>query len=424
MNTEHPGIDMDREIPENIRRKRRIRTGVKIAIPVLVLIISLCTLSSVISPSVDRADIITSVAERGAIDATVTGSGKVVPAYEQVISSPIAATIDSIFINHGQPVLKGQSVLRLDNKALMIQYQKVSEELELKRNKKQQLILGLKQSQEELKANLDIKELQVRFLQSQLEREKQLFEIGASNQTRIDQAQLNLEIARRELDLLNTQQDNRRSMLEADLREIDLEIRIYENNLAEKQRMMELSEATADRDGIVTWINDNIGATVNPGDPLARVADLKSFQIEAKISDIHVNRVSPGGRVWARIGKTQLGGTISRVQPAVENGTVSFTVELDNPSHEVLRPNLRVDVFVITSTKIDVIRVKNGPFYDGLVDQSLFVVKGDRAVRHTVSIGESNFDYVEIVGDIEPGDEVIISDMSDYRHMDEVKIED
>ena len=415
---------MDREIPDSIRRKRRLVTVAKIVIPILLLAVSLCILSSVISPSVKRNKLITAPAERGSIDATVTGSGTVVPAYEQIISSPITTTIDSVYISRGETVLKGQSILRLDNEEVLIQYQKVRDELELKRNRKQQLILRLQQSQEELEASHDIKEMQVRFLESQVEREKQLFEIGASNKTQIEQAELNLEIAGRELELLNKQQINRKAALEADLREIDLEIRIYENNLAEQQRMMDLSEARADRDGVVTWINDNIGATVVAGDQLARIADLKTFQIDARISDIHVNRVAPGGRVWVRVGKIRISGAISGVQPAIENGTVSFTVELDNPSHEILRPSLRVDVFVITATKIDVIRVKNGPFYNGLVDQSVFVLKGERAVRHVVDIGESNFDYVELVGDIEPGDEVVISDMSDYQHMQEVEIED
>jgi HlyD family secretion protein len=128
--------------------------------------------------------------------------------------------------------------------------------------------------------------------------------------------------------------------------------------------------------------------------------------------------------VSVRIGKLKLAGTISAVRPSVENGIARFEVRLDEKSHAALRPNLRTDVFVITSFKDDVLRVSNGPFFKGRVDQKVFVIDGNRANRRIVDIGVSNYDFVELIGDINPGEEVIISDMSKYEHAEQVNLTD
>jgi HlyD family secretion protein len=88
----------------------------------------------------------------------------------------------------------------------------------------------------------------------------------------------------------------------------------------------------------------------------------------------------------------------------------------------MLRPNLRVEVFVITSTLDDVIRVRNGPFFNASADQKVFIVKNNKALRVDAEFGASNFDYVQIVSGVNAGDEVIISNMEDYYHMKEIEI--
>ena len=83
---------------------------------------------------------------------------------------------------------------------------------------------------------------------------------------------------------------------------------------------------------------------------------------------------------------------------------------------------MRVDVFVITSSKSNVVRIENGPAINGSGKQNLFVVTGNKAERRTVFVGATNFDYAEIESGIEPGEKVIISDMSDHQNRKEVKI--
>ena len=68
-------------------------------------------------------------------------------------------------------------------------------------------------------------------------------------------------------------------------------------------------------------------------------------------------------------------------------------------------------------------RVANGPAFKGAALQDIFVVKNGKAHRRTVKVGMSNFDYVELLNNVQPGEVVIISDMSEYKHLQEISID-
>jgi HlyD family secretion protein len=413
---------MDRKLPAGIVRKNKIKKLSGIGGTLVVLVAGFFGLRAAISPTLDRARLLTSVAEIGPIEAAVSASGVVVPEFEQVLTAPVASTVESVSIQSGDSVHAGESILQLNTEQLQLAYQKVSDELEIEKNKKQQLTLELVRKQADLKASHDIKVLQEQFVASKHDRAKHLFEIGGITRADLDLAALDLEITKRELKQLADQVANQEASIDAAQRELDLQISVQQNRQSEIQRQLDLAAARAGRSGILTWVNADIGAPVNPGDVIARVADLSSFKVEASISDIHAGKLGLGGAVNVRIGNVTLTGRIGSVRPAVQNGVVTFVVLLDDKSDASLRPNLRTEVYVITSIVDNVVRVKNGPFYNGSTDQKIFVMDGDKAVGKIVNIGVSNYDWVEIQGDVQPGEAVIVSDTKKYRHMDEVAI--
>ncbi|NRA52328.1 MAG: HlyD family efflux transporter periplasmic adaptor subunit, partial [Phaeodactylibacter sp.] len=147
--------------------------------------------------------------------------------------------------------------------------------------------------------------------------------------------------------------------------------------------------------------------------------------IEASCSDRYAAQVKIGLPVRVRINQTDLDGRITTILPAVENNTVPFIVELDEPDHEKLRPNRRVDVFLIANAREQATRLKNGPAFRGKTIQPLFVVEGNEARRVEARIGLTSVDYVELLStDLQPGQQVIISDMEAYEHLERIKLEE
>ncbi|TFH64702.1 MAG: efflux RND transporter periplasmic adaptor subunit [Candidatus Zixiibacteriota bacterium] len=414
---------MDREISPEVTRKRKIKIYTRVAAGVVILIALSILFRSLLTPTISRSRISTCRAEIGPIEATVTASGIVIPAFEQAITSPIPSQIEEIYVKAGESVNENQPILRLNKEFIQITLNRLKDELELQKNKRTRFDSDLLRAESELQAQYDIKELQTRYLENDLEREKHLFDIGGSTKSSVARAELSVEISRKELHQLASKIVSQKASLKADSRELDLQIRIQENRLEEVSRQMDLADAKSDRNGVITWVNDRIGSTVNAGEIIARVADLRSFQIDATISEVHAARLTPGAVVRIRLNDQSLGGHVESVKPSVKEGVMSFMVSLDDSGNRSLRPNLRTDVFVVTGSRDSVLRVANGPFYSGLRDQTVFVIDGNKAKAHKVDIGASNIDWVELLGDIRPGDEVIVSDMRKYQNMTRLSIQ-
>jgi len=381
-------------------------------------------LRAITRSSVKRSRIRTAVVEIGSVESTVTASGRVVPAFEQIITSPIASTIEAVYARTGDSVAVGTPLLSLQREALFSSRDRIASELELQRTKKQQMTLQLERQQIDLNTSLDIKRLQLQYAQTQYELDKSLFDIGGITEPELLRSDLAVQVAQRELDQLTARTSNQEQTLQAELKVTDLQIEIQQSKLAEVTRQLELAQVRSTKPAVLTFINDDIGGSVTPGQTLVRLADLSRFRVDASITDFHGDKLAVGGRVLLRIGREHLSGRIETVQPSVQQGVVSFTVDLDQPSHPLLRPNLRVDVQVITGGVNDVLRVANGPFYSGVREQTVFVIESGRAVARTVDIGAGNVDWVELIGDIEPGDTVIISDMRRYRNAGSIDIEE
>ena len=156
---------------------------------------------------------------------------------------------------------------------------------------------------------------------------------------------------------------------------------------------------------------------------LARIADLKSFRVEAEVADAYASRLEVGQNVWVLIDDERLSGRVAQIQPTIEAGTVTFNVDLDEPSHGLLRHNLRADVLVVTGQRADVLKAPRGPYIRGGGREHLvFVVDTDRARRTEVTIGLVGHKHFEVVAGLSEGDEIIVSDMENYVHTGEVRL--
>jgi HlyD family secretion protein len=203
---------------------------------------------------------------------------------------------------------------------------------------------------------------------------------------------------------------------------MELNIRIQQRLLDELQQKVNRSRISAGRRGVITWMKDQIGSHVEPGEMLVKVADLTSYKVEGTISDIYASRIYQGQEALIRTGNRELKGQIISIQPAVKNGFVSFTVSLEDKSNPLLRPHMQVDLFPVTASKKNVVLLPNEAAFTGAANQFLFVIKNGKAFRKEVTTGLTNYEFVEIVSGIEPGDEVIVSNMKEYERRKSIRI--
>ena len=125
-----------------------------------------------------------------------------------------------------------------------------------------------------------------------------------------------------------------------------------------------------------------------------------------------------------RIGRSErMNGTVSNVTPLSRNGVISFSVRLDDDADSRLRSGLKTDVYIMCNVMEDVRRIKNGSFYTGPGSYELFVFNGDdKLERRSVRLGDSNFEFVEVVDGLNDGDRVVVSDMKRFINATSVKV--
>jgi len=408
---------MDKVIETEVRLQRKKKLVWTLSLSLLVIIAVVIFLRSLLTPSLSKSEIITAVVERGDIENTINASGEVLPEFEEVITSPINASIQQVMLEAGSSIKAGQSILLLDKTASQNEFEKLQFQLESKRNSIKKLRLELEKSFYDIKSNNDVKQLRINSMEAEVENAKRLFRAGGGTREDIEQAELELKVARLEKQQLENEIKSKQQSMQIEMKEAEIAAAIEESNLRELGRKLQLADISASRGGVITWVNRNIGESIHEGDPLARIADLRSFKVQGSIADQYLDQLRNGMPAIIRINEASTRGTVVNIQPAVQNGIITFGVQLSAGDNKILRPNMKVDVYLVTALRMQALRVANGPAFKGASQQDIFVVRSDgRAERRKVRIGLSNFDYVEIIGNVKPGDVVITSDMSSFKN--------
>lgn len=373
--------------------------------------------------SVNRDDLMTTTVDRGTIETTVTGSGSVVPAFEEIINSPISTRIMEVYCKAGDSVDMGTPLLRLDLQSTETELNKLKDQIEMKRYELEQQKVNNSTRVSDLAMQVKVKEMSVNRLEVELRNERYLDSLGSGTGDRVHQAELAYNTGRLELEQMRQQLANEHRVTDAGLNVKNLDINIAEKNLGEMSRTLSDAQIRAPRRATLTFINDQIGQKISEGEKIAIISDLSHFKVDADISDSYGDRVSVGSRAIVRIGKTRLEGTVSNITPLSKNGVISFTVTLADDDNARLRSGLKTDVYVMCDIKDEAVRIATGSYFKGPGEYELFVQNGEGELnRRKVRLGDSNFEYVEVVEGLRPGEKVVISDMSSFNNSKTIKL--
>ncbi len=412
---------MDREISKEIRIKEKRKSIIKWVIGLGSVAGSIVLVLSLIQPTLKMDDVIVSKVDKGIIEVSVNASGKVIPAFEEIINSPINSRILEIYKRGGDSVDIGTPILKLDLQRAETDFQKLLDEEQMKRLQLEQLRVNIRSKLSEMEMKLKVSRMELSRKEVELRNERYLDSLGAGTTDKVRQAELSFTVG--ELQLKEDEQKylNEQALGKADLKVKELELNIFRKGLAETKRTLEDAQVRSPRKAILTYVNSELGAQVVQGAKIAIVSDLSHFKIDGEIADTYGDRIATGNKVMVKIGSEKLNGTVSDITPLSKNGVISFTVQLDNDNHPRLRSGLKTDVYVMNAVKEDVMRVANGSYYVGKGDYELFVIKGGNLIKKKIRLGDSNFEFVEVIDGLQPGDKVIISDMTNYKNKKKLK---
>jgi len=192
-----------------------------------------------------------------------------------------------------------------------------------------------------------------------------------------------------------------------------------------KHKQLDALKVRAGIPGVLQEVDVQMGQRAPQGTILAKVVQPEHLKAELKIPETQAKDVQTGQDAEIDTHNGVVKGTVSRIDPAVQNGTVTVDVKLEGPPPPGARPDLSVDGTITMERLNNVLYVGRPAFGQENSTVGMFKLEpdGKYANRVSVQLGRSSVTTIEIVRGLQEGDRVILSDMSRYDNVDRIKIE-
>ena len=417
--------------PPSVIRKKKIRRAIYGAIALLAvgaITVGVSRLKPA-APSVDRATVWVDTVKRGQMLRQVRGSGTLVPEDIRWISATTAGRVERIVLRAGAIVEPNTVILELSspsveqaNREAQLAYQSALAAYENRRADLDSALLTQESNLATIESNYKQAELD---LNSNLELQKSGLVaelVVKQKQGAVADLKNRLAVETKRLEITKAGIKSQLAPQEADIAQRKAAADLQARNLGDLK-------VKAGMHGVLQCVCSNPttqverGAQVNPGSNLARVADPSVLKAELRIAETQTKdiRIGQYAEVDTRNGRVK--GKVSRIDPASSNGTVGVDIVLEGALPAGARPDLSVDGEVRLEELNNIIYVGRPAFGQENSSVSLFKVGADgEAVRTTVKLGRSSVNTIEIVEGLNPGDQVILSDMSTYDEYQRVRL--
>ena len=324
---------MDREISKEVRQKEQRKQFIKLGAGIGIAVVLIGGVIGFMQTSLQRKDLVFSTVDKGVIEVSVSASGKVVPAFEEIINSPINSRIVEIYKKGGDSVDVGTPILKLDLLSAETDYKKQLDEEQMKRLQLDQLRIQNRNKLSEMEMQLKVSRMELNRKEVELRNERYLDSLGAGTTDKVRQVELDYNVSVLKLKEDEQKYENEKSLTDADYKVKELDLNIFRKSLAETKRTLEDAQIRSPRKAILTYVNNEVGAQVSQGSRVAIVSDLSHFKIEGEIADTYGDRIAAGSKAVVKIGNDKLDGVVSDVTPLSKNGVISFTVQLEEDNH-------------------------------------------------------------------------------------------
>ena len=416
---------MDVALPDRskARRIRRLTFGAVALAFVSVGAVAIMRLKPA-APPVDRSSVWIDTVKRGRMLRDVRGQGTLVSEDLRWIPATTNGRVDRIVLRPGTPVRADSVILQLSNPSL-------DQELEDAQLK----FRGAEASLASFRVQLEDDELQQRATAATIEADYKKAALQADVNEQLAALHLvsDLVLKQSKLDAEQLAIRNRIAQQQlahtAESRSARLAERQSQVDQARAVMVLKTREVDALRvrpgvSGILQVVPVDVGQQVMPGTNLARVVNPSRLKAEIKVPETQAKDVQIGQRASIDTHNGVVAGRVIRVDPSVQNGTVTVDVAVDDPWPAGARPDLSVDGTIELERLDNVLYVGRPAFGDENTSTTLFKMQPDgTASRVLVKFGRSSVNSLEILSGINEGDQVVLSDMSQWNDVDRVHIQ-
>ena len=419
-------LTMDISRPDLARKKKRRQALYAAAAVIVVAVVTLgVSRLEPAAPRVDRDTLYLDTVQRGPMVRQVRGTGTLVPEQIRWIPATTDGTVERIVIRPGALVVADTVILELSNPELEQSALEARLNLEAAEARYGNRQVEVERDLLDQRATLATTEAQLKTTRLQLDADGQLFTQGLVSSLQLQQSQS----AEQEYETRYALERERLQMatdtVEAQLAVEQAEVHRLRTLYELRQRQVADLRVRAGMPGVLQQVPLEEGQRVATGTNLARVGDPAVLKAELRIAETQAKDIQIGQSAAIDTRNGVIPGRVTRIDPAVENGTVTVDVALDGALPRGARPDLTVDGTIELERMDDILFVGRPVFGQEESVVSLFRMEADgaHASRMRVSLGRASVNTIEVLDGLQPGDRVVLSDMSTWDQFDRVRIE-
>lgn len=370
------------------------------------------------SDNSDNQDFQVATVERGDVILSYQGEGVVEPQSEVLILSPASSIIKEILKEVGAHVDAGEPIIILDPTPIQSEIENIQDQLEMKQNSLRKNYLNARSTKVDLEYQVQVKNLRIASLKSELTDQEQLLEVGGISPARYEKTKQELELAESDLRMLKEKNTIKLEQLEADEEGLKLQITMQEKVLAAKEEALSKMIIRAPSAGILLSIHGKVGEKVNHDRLLVEMSDLTNFKVQGMVDDDHYDYLKTGTRVYVLVDNERLEGRIGTIDPVAKDRKIEFDVTLKQSSHPKLRPNRTVSMDIVRAARDSVLRLPQGPVFVRGREHEVVVIGPAGPERRLVKTGLKTEDFVHIREGLEEGEKVVLTHVSSLEDLE------
>jgi multidrug efflux pump subunit AcrA (membrane-fusion protein) len=365
--------------------------------------------------------------ERGALVVNIRGTGILAPREIRWIAANVEGRVERILIKPGDAVSKGELILELVNPEVVQQMEETQWELEAVEAQSRASAAELQSRLLDQKSVVIDAQLNYESAQLQLDAEATLIEGNSAAVSKLDYERSKLR-AKQTFQRWEIEKERFQSMeinVAAQLNAQQANLNKMRKTLQRAEQLAEGLSVRASMDAIVQEVALEAGERISVGSNIAKLARQDELIAELRIPEVEIRDVAIGQRVIIDTRNSTVEGNVSRIDPAVSEGTVLIDVEFTEPLPADARPDLTVDGRIEVANIQDTMFVSRPLFAQSKSTTSVYrlTADGDFAERVRVRFGSGSINVIEVAEGLDPGDRIIISDVSKWSSHDRIRLD-
>ncbi|TCL07832.1 HlyD family secretion protein [Roseivirga ehrenbergii] len=415
---------MDRKIKKKVWTAKRIFTilGITGVVALIAYVFIFADKSSKLNVELDKINV--AEVTEGAFQEFIPVEGTVNPKTTIYLDAIVGGNVAEKFLDGGVEVEEGDTILKLENDNLEMNYIREQTQANLLRNDIENTNLSLRQRLFQSKSSIINLDFDIDEARDAYERNQQLW----SDKVISEQEFLN---SKRLYDRLVARRVNEIESARFDSLNAVTSTKQNEERLESTKESLEIVKGnlnnlwvTAKISGLLSTVNFEVGQNVSPGVTIAQIDDLDGFKIVAGVDQHYLDRVYLGLRGNFDFGGSNYGLVIRKIFPEINSGQFKVEMMFEGEIPENIRRGQTVPVKLQLSEERQAVMIPRGAFFQTTGGNWIFVVdpSGEFAVRRKIRIGNQNLRQYEVLEGLDVGERVITSSYDGYEDKDKLII--